>query len=177
MAVVENAGINVGGANRTDSHADVDQSKTNHARSNDQSFQTMVHQQQQKVSSNGAMNHKPQMTLAPHGGTNGNGGVQAHQLVPNNVELGSNGDDGSEGFKQKMRDLEEMLSKLNPMAEEFVPPSLSNHKTLLPSGGHPSYTNNFGMQINPGIANGNTARRVYILHPLLLYMLRLDCLF
>nr|XP_043631699.1 polyadenylate-binding protein-interacting protein 11-like [Erigeron canadensis] len=32
-----------------------------------------------------------------------------------------------EGFKKEMRDLAEMLSKLNPMAEEFIPPSLSNH--------------------------------------------------
>ncbi|XP_052202608.1 polyadenylate-binding protein-interacting protein 11-like isoform X2 [Diospyros lotus] len=157
MAVVENAGINIGAANRTDSQADVDQSKANHARASDQSFQTMSHQQQQKVSSNGTMNHNPQMTLSPHG-INGNGGVQSHQVVPNGVELRSNGDDGGEGFKQEMRDLEEMLSKLNPMAEEFVPPSLSNYKIVLPSG-HLSYTDNFGMQINTGIANGNTARR------------------
>ncbi|KAF5775159.1 putative RNA recognition motif domain, ataxin-2, RNA-binding domain superfamily [Helianthus annuus] len=32
-----------------------------------------------------------------------------------------------EGFKKEMRDLEDILSKLNPMAEEFVPPSLSNN--------------------------------------------------
>ncbi|KAL8196103.1 hypothetical protein R6Q57_025103 [Mikania cordata] len=31
------------------------------------------------------------------------------------------------GFKKETRDLEDMLSKLNPMAEEFVPPSLSNN--------------------------------------------------
>ncbi|KAL4574204.1 hypothetical protein LXL04_021030 [Taraxacum kok-saghyz] len=30
-------------------------------------------------------------------------------------------DDGGDGFKKEMRDLEEMLSKLNPMGEEFVP--------------------------------------------------------
>lgn len=30
-----------------------------------------------------------------------------------------------EGLKREIRDLEELLSKLNPMAEEFVPPSLS----------------------------------------------------
>ncbi|XP_051138334.1 polyadenylate-binding protein-interacting protein 12-like [Andrographis paniculata] len=31
---------------------------------------------------------------------------------------------GGEGFKREMRDLQEMLSKLNPMAAEFVPPSM-----------------------------------------------------
>ncbi|PWA85394.1 Ataxin-2, C-terminal [Artemisia annua] len=33
----------------------------------------------------------------------------------------NNGVNGNGGFKKEMRDLEEMLSKLNPMAEEFVP--------------------------------------------------------
>ncbi|KAK9068086.1 hypothetical protein SSX86_012197 [Deinandra increscens subsp. villosa] len=36
-------------------------------------------------------------------------------------------DHEDEGLKEEMRDLEEILSKLNPMAEEFVPPSLSNN--------------------------------------------------
>ncbi|KAG6517027.1 hypothetical protein ZIOFF_020404 [Zingiber officinale] len=31
----------------------------------------------------------------------------------------------SQGAEQEMRDLEELLSKLNPMAEEFVPPSIT----------------------------------------------------
>lgn len=35
--------------------------------------------------------------------------------------VGGDNDDGGNGFKKDMRDLEEMLSKLNPMAEEFVP--------------------------------------------------------
>ncbi|KAL6581591.1 Poly(A) RNA polymerase cid13 [Orobanche minor] len=35
-------------------------------------------------------------------------------------------DDRGEGFKREIRDLEEMLSKLNPMAKEFVPPSLGS---------------------------------------------------
>ncbi|CAN8246583.1 unnamed protein product [Cochlearia groenlandica] len=33
--------------------------------------------------------------------------------------------DGGESFKRDMRELHELLSKLNPMAEEFVPPSLT----------------------------------------------------
>ncbi|GFY83393.1 hypothetical protein Acr_03g0001670 [Actinidia rufa] len=122
MAVAENVGINGGAENRTDSHApnDADPSKSNHMgthhsngnpilRSNDQN----CHQQQ-----NGTVNHKTQVGLAQHG-MNGSG-VQNHRTV-------ENGDDGSEGFKRELRDLEEFLSKLNPMAEEFVPPSLGNH--------------------------------------------------
>lgn len=34
--------------------------------------------------------------------------------------------DGGESFNRDMRELHELLSKLNPMAEEFVPPSLTN---------------------------------------------------
>ncbi|KAJ4774701.1 Polyadenylate-binding protein-interacting protein 11 [Rhynchospora pubera] len=35
-------------------------------------------------------------------------------------------EEGDEGLKREIRDLQELLSKLNPMAEEFVPPSLSS---------------------------------------------------
>ncbi|KAJ8536952.1 hypothetical protein K7X08_035353 [Anisodus acutangulus] len=50
---------------------------------------------------------------------NGNGVMGQHHKM-NGVDLRRNGDedDGGEGFKREMRDLEEMLSKLNPMAEE-----------------------------------------------------------
>ncbi|ESQ33501.1 hypothetical protein EUTSA_v10008028mg [Eutrema salsugineum] len=37
----------------------------------------------------------------------------------------SDGVDGGESFKRDMRELQELFSKLNPMAEEFVPPSLT----------------------------------------------------
>lgn len=43
-------------------------------------------------------------------------------------EIGSHAErsDGGESFKQRdMRELQELLSKLNPMAEEFVPPSMN----------------------------------------------------
>ncbi|KAK8477251.1 hypothetical protein V6N13_027831 [Hibiscus sabdariffa] len=43
-----------------------------------------------------------------------------------NVENGGNG----EILKKEMSDLAEMLSKLNPMAEEFRPPSLANNQKL-----------------------------------------------
>ncbi|KAA8540090.1 hypothetical protein F0562_026782 [Nyssa sinensis] len=185
MAVVENAGVDVVSSNRTDSRAsnDVDQSKPNHMGtqqnngnpillSNDQNFHMIVHQQQQPqrimpqttttAQMNGSVTHKNQMTLIQH--SISSNGVQNHQMVANHqlangVELRRNGEDGGEGFKREMRDLEEMLSKLNPMAEEFVPPSLANHTPLQLSGANFGYTNNFVMNANTGIANGNTGRR------------------
>lgn len=161
MAVVENAGINGAPSNRTDSHAptDADQSKSNHSngnpisRSNDQSFHVIVHQQ------------PPMTTTAQANGTvNHNGGYVVqdnHQMVRNGVDE-----------EREMRDLEEMLSKLNPMAEEFVPPSLASHRLVPLSPSHFGYTNGFDsfvIQNNPGIANGNIARRVCITNPPFLF--------
>ncbi|KAF8082386.1 hypothetical protein N665_0829s0004 [Sinapis alba] len=37
----------------------------------------------------------------------------------------SEGSDGGESYKREMRELQELFSKLNPMAAEFVPPSLT----------------------------------------------------
>ncbi|KAH7538311.1 hypothetical protein FEM48_Zijuj03G0186200 [Ziziphus jujuba var. spinosa] len=71
-----------------------------------------------------------------------------------------NGGDGDESFKRDMRDLEELLSKLNPMAEEFVPPSLAkNHGYPFGAAGF-GFANNFLIHTdNSGNANGHTARR------------------
>ncbi|KAK9099067.1 hypothetical protein Syun_026112 [Stephania yunnanensis] len=58
--------------------------------------------------------------------------------------------------ERDMRDLEELLSKLNPMAEEFVPPSL----WLAMDRKFGFFANNFTMLSNGnGIANGNLGRR------------------
>ncbi|KAL8193837.1 hypothetical protein R6Q57_026079 [Mikania cordata] len=97
---------------------------------------------------------------------NGNGVLNHHnhQTKMNAV------DHGDEGLNKEMRDLAEMLSKLNPMAEEFVPPSLTTnnfHAPLLlpPAAGAPfgySAVNDFLLQTNqtpfPNI-NGVSARR------------------
>ncbi|CAK9167457.1 unnamed protein product [Ilex paraguariensis] len=67
----------------------------------------------------------------------------------------STGDVGESSFKREMRELEEMFSKLNPMAAEFVPPSLAN------SGINDGYfMNNSAMPFitTNGNANGYTAR-------------------
>jgi hypothetical protein len=46
---------------------------------------------------------------------------------------------GSDAGEREMRDLEELLSKLNPMAEEFVPPSLTSPVAAAgPGGGAPA---------------------------------------
>ncbi|KAK8692770.1 hypothetical protein V6N13_070377 [Hibiscus sabdariffa] len=63
-----------------------------------------------------------------------------------NVE---NGGDG-EIFKRNMSDLVEILSKLNPMAEEFVPPSLANHH----HGNH-FLENGFGFSTDNFALNAN----------------------
>ncbi|XP_026406138.1 polyadenylate-binding protein-interacting protein 12-like isoform X1 [Papaver somniferum] len=86
--------------------------------------------------------------------TNGNSGYglqQQNHQQQNGVDLQRNGE-VSEGFKRDMRDFEELLSKLNPMAEEFVPPSLSNNGSV---GGAGFYPNNFAMHSDNGNGNGN----------------------
>ena len=95
MAVVENAGNGaVVASNREANPNDVASPNQKSTKPTDQSYHLI--QQQQKVSSNGNNHHT--------------------QKVADDDD-----DDDREGFNREMRDLEEMLSKLNPMAEEFVP--------------------------------------------------------
>ncbi|KAK4389638.1 Polyadenylate-binding protein-interacting protein 11 [Sesamum angolense] len=47
-----------------------------------------------------------------------------------NRQRPTSGNGGDEVFKREMRELEELFSKLNPMAREFVPPSFAN--TIMP---------------------------------------------
>ncbi|CAA2955847.1 polyadenylate-binding -interacting 12-like isoform X1 [Olea europaea subsp. europaea] len=100
---------------------------------------------------------------------NGNGVSKANINSSNNQshKKMKGEDDGSEGFKREMRDLEEMLSKLNPMAQEFVPPSLGAvyQRLVVPlpqAAGHYGYNaNGFLTQqhVNSGVPNGNSIRR------------------
>ncbi|XVF51085.1 hypothetical protein PTKIN_Ptkin04bG0155700 [Pterospermum kingtungense] len=84
------------------------------------------------------------------------------------VENGGNG----EIVKNEMNDLVEILSKLNPMAEEFIPPSLANHHNHKDNHGRSQNqdnrfsengfgysTDNFVVNKNSGNANGHTNRR------------------
>ena len=85
-----------------------------------------------------------------------NNGDYAINQMSNGVR---NGEDGGESFKRDMRDLEELLSKLNPLAEEFVPSAVMNNHGYLSGGGF-GYHNNFVLHTNYGNANGQTNRRV-----------------
>ncbi|PHU14315.1 Polyadenylate-binding protein-interacting protein 11 [Capsicum chinense] len=167
MAVVENAAINVVDrivqkdvvvvvdhqSVKTKQQNGVQRSKV----PNDQNFQ------QEPEKANGIQQQQQQHSV------NGNGVDHSieHQKM-NGVDLRNggvvDGDGGDEGFKKEMRDLEEMLSKLNPQAEEFVPPSLANNNMLVPFPPGTMHfgfdANNFLMQIDQGgVANGNLNKR------------------
>ncbi|KAJ1418971.1 RNA-binding domain superfamily [Sesbania bispinosa] len=168
MAVAENVGAKIGSSSQnldnsvvSSDSSEVEKSKTR----SDQNLNNGVfnHQHQDRVPSNlsvpnGNYNYKAQV------GQMNTNGVQNQQLVLNNdgyeIDGIRTGENGSEGFKGDMRELEELLSKLNPMAEEFVPPSLTNNHGYLagPNAGF-GYTNNFILHNNYGNANGQTNRR------------------
>ncbi|KAL3650595.1 Poly(A) RNA polymerase cid13 [Castilleja foliolosa] len=159
MAVVENAGVTaMTSSNRDDQPNDV----------------AADHQQQQSTkgaTDNGQESTKPadqNYHLTQQNISNGH-----HQLPEKKMNGGD--DDVGEGFKREMRDLEEMLSKLNPMAKEFVPPSLgsvfgggNHHLVMAPpqaaaaAAGHFGYNSNgFVIQqlINSGVSTDNSFKR------------------
>ncbi|CAI0453292.1 unnamed protein product [Linum tenue] len=65
--------------------------------------------------------------------------------------------DKASGFVKDMNNLVEMLSKLNPMAQEFVPPSLAGNNHGVNRIG---YTRDFGMFGNFFNGSGNSEKRV-----------------
>lgn len=106
-----------------------------------------------------------------HGGAKIGGSTQSvqvhnqhhhHRQRSNGGDLQMNGDHVGESFNRDMRELRELFSKLNPMAEEFVPPSLANNH-----GGfnniYPMLHNNNNNNSRNGNVNGFTARRVLTL--------------
>ncbi|GMJ15001.1 CTC-interacting domain 11 [Hibiscus trionum] len=130
MAVVENAPNQDAAASN-----DQDQSKLNHVRSRpDPSFHEDDQGLYNKIG-------------GAHPRTNGG------DLQRSNGGGGGGNDELGDSFKRDMRKLQELFSKLNPMAEEFVPHSLVNNGL---NG------NNFVLQNNNNIyrnanANGNGA--------------------
>ncbi|KAJ1381014.1 RNA-binding domain superfamily, partial [Sesbania bispinosa] len=170
MAVAENAGAKIGSSSQNLDNSVVSSDSSEVEKSKPRSDQNLNngvfnHQHQDRVPNtmsvpNGNYNYKAQM-----GQMHANG-VQNQQLVvKNNDGYGIDGvrngeNDGGESFKRDMRDLEELLSKLNPMAEEFVPPSLTNNHGYLtgPAAGF-GYPNNFILLNNYGNANAQTNRR------------------
>lgn len=80
------------------------------------------------------------------------------RVQPGNDAVGRRGDDAVvEGFKREMKDLEELLSKLNPMAEEFVPSSLAGYG----NGGGWLFSNTFSFQNGNADANAGPSNRVF----------------
>ncbi|PON61144.1 Splicing factor-like protein [Trema orientale] len=80
-----------------------------------------------------------------------------HHQRSNGGDLQMNGDHHvGESFNRDMRELRELFSKLNPMAEEFVPPSLANGHGF--NNDYAVLHNNNGNNRN-GNANGFNARR------------------
>lgn len=171
MAVVENARANA----MTSSNRDGQQ--------NDAAADHRHPQQSTKAAANGQKSTTPtdqSFHLIEQKIPNGHHQLQQHAVSGNGVsqEKQLDGeDDGGEGFKRKMIDLEEMLSKLNPMAEEFVPPSLASviggrQMVLSPqaaaaaaAAGHFGYNaNGFMIQqlLNSGVPTENSFRRVSI---------------
>jgi len=99
--------------------------------------------------------------------------VGHHQAPPYNHHHQQRSN-GGESYKREIRELQELFSKLNPMAAEFVPPSLSNNNSFgtvnglngVNGGfyGNSSSSNNLVVNGNGfdrnGQVNGNAARRV-----------------
>uniref|UniRef100_A0A803PQ48 RRM domain-containing protein n=1 Tax=Cannabis sativa TaxID=3483 RepID=A0A803PQ48_CANSA len=113
---------------------------------------TQIAQMQNGFESNGVDNNnnnqqqQQQMVMVNSGGGGGGYGI----------DHSSNGD---ESYKNDMRDLEDLLSKLNPMAEEFVPPSLAKNSGY-PFGAAFGYAGNILMHINNSAnVNGFLARK------------------
>ncbi|KAK4734779.1 hypothetical protein R3W88_009040 [Solanum pinnatisectum] len=144
---------------------------------NDQNIQMMMsvnHLQQQQPQKT-SVQHKAQMGVFQQqkqsindNGVMGHHNFQHQHQKMNGVDLRRNGGvgdevHGGEGFNREMKDLEEMLSKLNPMAEEFVPPSLSSNYAVVPisPGGEQFGFDpfNYAMQTGPGDGNFNRRKR------------------
>ncbi|KAE9604061.1 hypothetical protein Lal_00002130 [Lupinus albus] len=165
MAVVENVGTKIDSSSQNLDNS-VDSSETTEVEESKPINGSIIGDQ----NLNGVYNHHdnvPNTISVPNSnykvqmGQVGNG-VQNHQRVLNNNGYGGvNVENGGESFKKDMRDLEEFLSKLNPMAEEFVPPSLTNNFGYLagPDAAGFGYPNNFLFPNNYGNVNGQNNRR------------------
>ncbi|KAF5731313.1 polyadenylate-binding protein-interacting protein 12-like isoform X1 [Tripterygium wilfordii] len=175
MAVAENAGAKIGSSNQNldntvvSSDSNVPNDLENPRPKSDASVKSTkdssLHTQNNDQNSNGNSHHleSTASVTASNGSTQKtqmeNGHGSANQRA-NGVKGVDNGD--GESFKDGMTDLVEILSKLNPMAQEFVPPSLANNHRY-PDGTGFGYSNNFVVQTNTGGSNGlpNRRRRNY----------------
>lgn len=153
MAVAENAGVKIGASGQnldatavsSDGNASSDSAKSEPR--------------------NGA---GTQLDRPVNAGANGPADVNGRVLVASGSRNGqmsqmrdglrSNGSNFRSSGVNDVRELVDMLSKLNPMAEEFVPPSLGQSFAYLADGGF-GYPQNFVLQIDGVDGNGHTGRR------------------
>lgn len=173
MAVAENAGAKIGSSGQnlentvvsSDSNAVNDQDKsktwTDSVTAAAKATKEADFQQEKPAA---AINGNGQM----QNGFNEKNQQQTKTAGFNGFSNVENGGDG-EMFKKEMRDLADILSKLNPMAEEFVPPSLAHHhhnlmdihdqNKLFFENGFGYNTDNFVLQADSGNAKGHNNRR------------------
>ncbi|KAJ8446422.1 hypothetical protein Cgig2_019315 [Carnegiea gigantea] len=162
MAVAENG---VASGARHFETTDLERSNGTHVNSNEKSEKTkdqgfsLKNNQNYNNNNNikGTDNHKPQLNGADDEKIDGS--EENHGLTKSGINNGTVDDDNNnikendnnltngEGLKKEIRDLEEMLSKLNPMAKEFVPPSLVSYRSFGAGGKNNfGYVNNFLIQ-------------------------------
>ncbi|KAI6697738.1 hypothetical protein NL676_017857 [Syzygium grande] len=153
MAVAENAGVKIGAPGRnldaaalsSDGSASSDSGKSEPRRDAATRLDRPVNGNGDDVSSR---------VMVARGSRNGQMGLVRDGLRRNGSNFRSSG-------VNDVRELVDMLSKLNPMAEEFVPPSgpsLGQNFAYLANGGF-GYPQNFVLQIDGVDGNGHTGRR------------------
>ncbi|KAF9671051.1 hypothetical protein SADUNF_Sadunf12G0006600 [Salix dunnii] len=168
MAVAENAGVRNGTTGQNFDNTVVSPEAKDLERSSSKPRNEPVVVNNTKDSNFQGQNYDHQSINGKSGETGGlsNGKTNGTQMQ-NGFDMNQSGGYGDDqihhqGAKSNgvndMNDLVEMLSKLNPMAEEFVPPSLANHHGYF-GNGFGFNANNFVVQTNNGIANGQTNRR------------------
>lgn len=181
MAVAENAGAKIGSSSQnlddtvvsSDSNVPNDLENTKPrsdslVKTKESNFQTQNNDDQNM---NSKFQHEGKRTTVITSNGKMQNGHEKNQTAKSGggfINGSDNQRENGESFQDReMRDLAEMLSKLNPMAAEFVPPSLANGQNFNIShgffGGNGfGYTNNFAMHTNSANTNGHTNRRVCV---------------
>ena len=169
MAVAENAGVRNGTAGQNFDNTVVSSETNDLERTSSKPRNESVGFSNTKDSNFQSQNNGHPSVNGKSGETGGlsNGKTNGAQMQ-NGFDMNQSGGYGNDQIRHQkpksnevndMNDLVEMLSKLNPMAEEFVPPSLANHHGYF-GNGFGINANNFVVQTINGNANGPTSRRV-----------------
>ncbi|XP_074350569.1 polyadenylate-binding protein-interacting protein 12-like [Apium graveolens] len=107
-------------------------------------------------------NSAPYFTLVPTNSSVAAGGNSATQVnIGNNLRMNNHHDDeGGERFERDMRNMEKMFSNLNPVAPDFVPPTVAKGvRPILPNSGpyfaYDADSNTLVQSNSPVAAGGN----------------------